>query len=117
MESEFKESIPYWGGDATVKPEQVHGGEVRAIDPATGQAVWMWRAPHPIVASLLTTGGGLVFVGEPTGDFKALNARTGQVLWNFQTGSGIHSGHLQREWKTIHRRCERMGRMDEGVCA
>jgi alcohol dehydrogenase (cytochrome c) len=91
LESDFKESLPYWGGDAQVSPQQVHGGEVRAIDPATGQMVSEWPAPHPIVASLLTTAGGLVFVGEPTGEFKALNARSGAVLWNFQTGSGIHS--------------------------
>jgi alcohol dehydrogenase (cytochrome c) len=89
--SEFREGMPYWGGDATVSKEQVHGGWVKAFDPANGREVWSWRAPHPIVSSLLATAGDLVFVGEPTGEFNALNARSGELLWRFQTGSGIHS--------------------------
>jgi alcohol dehydrogenase (cytochrome c) len=87
----FKESMPYWGGDATVAPEQARGGEVKAIDPASGRVVWEYRSAHPIVASLLSTAGGLVFVGEPSGEFRALDARTGALLWSFRTGSGIHS--------------------------
>ena len=45
----------------------------------------------PICASLLATGGGLVFGGEPGGQFHALNAETGDHLWKFQCGSGHHS--------------------------
>ena len=87
----FHEGMPYWGGDATVAPAQVNGGQVKAFDPASGREVWSWKSRHPIVASLLATAGDLVFVGEPTGEFNALNARTGERLWQFQTGSGIHS--------------------------
>jgi alcohol dehydrogenase (cytochrome c) len=87
---EFYEGMAYWGGDATpIKTEQ--WGEVKAIDPRTGQQVWSWRFDHPIVASVLATAGDLVFAGAPTGEFIALHARTGQELWRFQTGSGIHS--------------------------
>jgi alcohol dehydrogenase (cytochrome c) len=45
----------------------------------------------PMCASVLATGGDLVFAGEPTGEFNALDARTGELLWQFQTGSGHHS--------------------------
>jgi alcohol dehydrogenase (cytochrome c) len=86
----FEESMPYWGGDATVAGHD-QWGQVKAIDPRTGREAWSWRAPHPIVSSVLSTGGGLVFAGEPTGEFHAFDARTGQLLWTFQTGSGIHS--------------------------
>lgn len=89
--SQFLEGMPYWGGDATVAPSQVSGGQVKAFDPSTGREVWSWKSRHPIVASLLATGGDLLFVGEPTGEFSALNASTGERLWQFQTGSGIHS--------------------------
>ena len=34
------------------------------------------------------TAGGLVFRGEPDGNFLALDAKTGQELWRFQTGFG-----------------------------
>ena len=87
--SEFQESLAYWGGEVTLDDEQ--WGHVKAFDPATGREVWRWDAEHPIVASLLTTAGDLVFVGEPNGRFNALHARTGELLWSFQTGSGIHS--------------------------
>jgi alcohol dehydrogenase (cytochrome c) len=42
-------------------------------------------------ASVLATGGDLVFAGAPTGEYNALNARTGELLWQFQCGSGHHS--------------------------
>jgi alcohol dehydrogenase (cytochrome c) len=40
---------------------------------------------------VLTTAGDLAFVGEPTGEFNGFHARTGELLWQFQTGSGHHS--------------------------
>ena len=88
--TEFKEGMPYWGGEASVVGQE-QWGHVKAIDPATGREVWSWRNEHPIVSSVLATGGDLVFVGTPRGTFLALDARTGAVLWEFQTGSGIHS--------------------------
>src|SRR3712207_5616392 len=84
FETPFAESMPYWGGNATVKPEQVRGGGVKAYDPR-GRLVWEWRSRHPIVASTLSTAGGLVFVGDPTGEFIALDARSGRQLWSFRT--------------------------------
>ncbi len=86
---EFREGLYYLGGEAEVKGEQ--WGQVKAIDPITGREAWSWRAPHPMVASILTTAGDLVFTGEPNGYFNAWNARTGEVLWRYQTGNGIHS--------------------------
>lgn len=87
--TEFAEGMPYWGGEVSLDADQA--GHVKAFDPATGREAWRWDAPHPIVASLLTTAGDLVFAGEPSGMLNALDARTGDVLWRFQTGSGIHS--------------------------
>ncbi|MDP9070015.1 MAG: PQQ-dependent dehydrogenase, methanol/ethanol family [Actinomycetota bacterium] len=86
---EFKEGLPYYGGEATT--HQDHWGAVRAFDPATGNRVWEWKNDKPMVASVLATGGDLVFAGEPTGEFNAYDARTGQLLWQHQTGSGHHS--------------------------
>ena len=85
----FRESLYYLGGEATVVGDQA--GYVRAIDPLTGRQAWEWRGPHPMVASTLSTAGDLVFSGEPNGWFDAWNARTGELLWRYQTGNGIHS--------------------------
>jgi alcohol dehydrogenase (cytochrome c) len=87
---EFKESIPYWGAGVAVDLEDF-AGSISAFDPRTGQERWRWRNETPMCASVLSTGGGLVFAGEPTGEFNALDAETGDHLWQFQCGSGHHS--------------------------
>jgi len=87
---EFKESIPYWGAGVAVDLEDM-AGSISAFDPRTGNERWRWSNDIPMCASLLTTGGNLVFGGEPTGEFNALNAETGDLLWQFQCGSGHHS--------------------------
>ncbi len=89
LPNEFRESMPYWGGN--VKVTEKNWGEIKAFDPATGKQVWAWKNEHPMLGSILATAGDLIFTGEPTGEFDAFNARTGELLWQFQTGSGIHS--------------------------
>ena len=41
---------------------------------------------------MLTTGGGLVFNGDPLGIVRAFDADNGKVLWSFNTGSGLRGG-------------------------
>src|SRR5262249_47741678 len=66
-------------------------GHIDAFEPATGRRAWRVDVKHPIQSALLSTAGDLLFMGDPEGYFSALNARTGEKLWSFQTGSG-HSG-------------------------
>jgi alcohol dehydrogenase (cytochrome c) len=40
----------------------------------------------PPPSGLLSTAGGLVFAGTREGYFLALDAKTGKVLWKYQTG-------------------------------
>jgi len=87
---EFKESIPYWGAGVAVDTEDV-SGYLSAIDPATGQERWRFRNQFPMTASVLTTGGGLVFAGDPAGIYRAFNDSSGDLLWSFNCGSGHHS--------------------------
>ncbi|MGV3772721.1 MAG: PQQ-dependent dehydrogenase, methanol/ethanol family [Verrucomicrobiales bacterium] len=85
----FRESMAYWGGQATVGKD--HWGELKAIDPRTGREVWAWKNEHSLVASVLATAGNVIFTGLPSGEAVAFNATNGEKLWGFQTGSGIHS--------------------------
>jgi alcohol dehydrogenase (cytochrome c) len=87
---EFKESIPYWGAGVAVDTEDV-SGYLSAIDPATGQERWRFRNQYPMTASVLATGGDLVFAGDPAGIYRAFNASSGDLLWHFACGSGHHS--------------------------
>ena len=45
----------------------------------------------PNSAGMLATGGGLVFTGQLTGEFIALDQDSGETLWEFKTGSSINS--------------------------
>jgi alcohol dehydrogenase (cytochrome c) len=65
-------------------------GSISAFD-GSGEEKWRWRNELPMCASVLATGGDLVFAGEPSGEFNAIDARTGELRWQFQCGSGHHS--------------------------
>ena len=86
---EFKESIPYWGAAVTTDVDNMKGS-VSAFN-ADGEEVWRWENEIPMCASVLTTAGDLVFAGSPQGLFHALDAKTGEHLWQFNCGSGHHS--------------------------
>ncbi len=89
---EFKEGIPYWGAAVVVDAEDMKGS-ISAFD-TEGKEVWRWESDLPVVASILTTAGGLVFGGTPAGQFVALDAETGELLWKFNCGSGHHSSPM-----------------------
>ncbi|MDE2475131.1 MAG: PQQ-dependent dehydrogenase, methanol/ethanol family [Alphaproteobacteria bacterium] len=81
-------------GGNTVKtkniyPEGEPRGYLKAVDPLTGQAKWQTGFKSPNYSGTLVTAGGLVFTGELTGEFVALDANSGKILWQFQTPSGI----------------------------
>jgi len=87
----------YFGGHFDLDPLEKAQGWVTAIDAATGAVKWKYRSPRPMLASVTTTAGDLVFTGELTGDFLALDAGTGAVLYRFQTGGSMGGGILTYE--------------------
>jgi alcohol dehydrogenase (cytochrome c) len=74
-----------------------HMSEVIAWDPIKQQKAWGKTEELPYPGGMLTTAGGLVFHGDIKGWFKALDARTGQLLWQFNTGSGISAAPMTYE--------------------
>jgi glucose dehydrogenase len=64
-------------------------GHLRAIDPMTGKSKWATPFKSPNWAGTLVTEGGLVFTGQLTGEFIAVDSETGKIVWQFQTPSGI----------------------------
>src|SRR5258708_24510718 len=63
-------------------------GTFTAIDSKTNKIVWQHKTPSRVGGGAMVTAGGLIFRGEPDGNFLALDARTGAELWRFQTGFG-----------------------------
>jgi len=64
-------------------------GEFLAWDPVAAKKVWAIPEDFPVWSGALVTAGDVVFYGTMDGWFKALNAKTGEELWKFKTGSGI----------------------------
>jgi alcohol dehydrogenase (cytochrome c) len=86
----YKKGAAYLGAGFTIKPLYPdYIGALRAIDPVTGKIVWEQKNPAPLWGGVLATAGNLVFTGTPEGYLKAFDAKTGEELWKFQTGSGI----------------------------
>jgi len=82
----------YMGGTVDLDPREKAQGWVTAIDASTGAVKWKYRSPRPMVGAVTTTGGNLVLTGELTGDFLVFDARTGDVLYRFNTGGPIGGG-------------------------
>ncbi len=63
-------------------------GLLVALDGATGKKVWQQKLPYAIAfgSGTTATAGGLLFHGDPDGELQAFNAKTGDKLWEFQTG-------------------------------
>jgi PQQ-dependent dehydrogenase (methanol/ethanol family) len=64
-------------------------GEFAAWDPVARKKVWSIKEKFPAWSGALSTAGDVVFYGTMDRQFKAVDARTGQVLWQHTTGSGI----------------------------
>ena len=81
---------PYLGAEITMYPGRGgHRGGFGAWDPVKAQMMWTIEEPFPVASGALATAGDVVFYGTLEGWFKAVDARTGQMLWRFKTGSGI----------------------------
>ncbi len=86
----YKKGAAYLGAGFTIKPlNDDYIGALRAYDPITGKRVWEVKNKAPLWGGVLATAGNLVFTGTPEGFLKAFNAKTGEELWKFQSGSGV----------------------------
>lgn len=65
---------------------------LQAVDPFTGKRAWTVDYPLPGLGGVLVTAGDLVFNGDSRGLVHAYEAKSGQELWSFNTGSGIRAG-------------------------
>jgi alcohol dehydrogenase (cytochrome c) len=85
--SEWQAGSSYYSGSTRMPPEDSPQKVLRAIDVSTG--VIRWELPQTGPADswggTLATAGGLVFFGEDSGAFMAVDASSGKPLWQFQT--------------------------------
>jgi PQQ-dependent dehydrogenase (methanol/ethanol family) len=66
-----------------------NAGEFMAWDPIGRRKVWTISEKWPVWSGAVATAGGLVFYGNLEGWFKAVDVKSGEVLWQFKCASGI----------------------------
>jgi alcohol dehydrogenase (cytochrome c) len=89
----YKRGLFYLGAEFPTK-EGPGGflGELVAWDPVRNKKAWSIKEDLPFNGGTLSTGGNLVFYGNLHGDFHAINATNGKILWKKNLGSGIGAG-------------------------
>jgi alcohol dehydrogenase (cytochrome c) len=94
---EFRPGEAYFGGGggggARFRPEE-SWGKLIAMTPETGEIKWEHRILSPPWAGALSTAGDLVFSATPSGNFYALDARTGKELWHFNGGDRVFASPI-----------------------
>ena len=86
------QGMHYYGGAVASDPREKSRGWLTAFDASTGKERWKYASPTPLVAGVTATSGGVLFTGDLNNDFLALDAKTGDVLYRFNTGGSIGGG-------------------------
>ena len=81
---------PYVGALVQMKPGPGgNRGELTAWDPIQRRPAWAVKENFPIWSGTGVTAGDVVFYGTMDGWFKAVDARTGDLLWRYKVDSGV----------------------------
>jgi alcohol dehydrogenase (cytochrome c) len=79
------------GGAFKVIEGEEQWGRLAAVNVDTGKMAWKFDTKQPLIGGALATAGNLVFYGEGNGLFRALDARNGKLLWEYQCGAGANA--------------------------
>jgi len=72
-----------------VGSEGANLSELVAWDPVAKKKAWGIKEDLPFLSGTMTTAGNLVFFGNQHGMLKAVDAKSGEILWQFDVGTGI----------------------------
>ena len=95
----YKRGQRYVAGNFSAPIGSPQAGTFTAISGATNRIAWQHRMPYRMGGGggSLVTAGGLVLRGEPDGNLVAVDAKTGAVLWKFETGFGADAPPIAYE--------------------
>jgi alcohol dehydrogenase (cytochrome c) len=84
----------YRGGVINQDPAAKEKGWVTAMNVSTGEVRWKYHSDAPMLANITATAADLVFAGSLMGDFIALDASSGKVLYRHPMGATVAGGIL-----------------------
>lgn len=79
-----------WYLASKVLKSNSYTGGVKAFNATTGELVWTRPQSTPATSGILATAGKMVFSGDAEGYFNAMKDDTGELMWRFNVGTGIH---------------------------
>ena len=85
-DQDWQRGRSWLGGTARLAEGSPNQKYIKALDIQTGRTVWSYAqtGKAQTYSGVLSTDGNLVFFGEDSGAFAALDAETGTPLWHFQ---------------------------------
>jgi len=89
-EASYISGTPYLGAEVRIYAGPGgNRGVFGAWDPVKRAMAWSIRERFPVWSGALATAGDVVFYGTMDGWFKAVDARSGALLWKYKVDSGI----------------------------
>jgi outer membrane protein assembly factor BamB len=82
----------------------IHGGQILALNPATGATEWEWKGPGPGYASpvVIDAGGARHLVTMTNGSIVGVDAKSGKDLWSVPFPDEWHENIATPLWTGTH---------------
>jgi alcohol dehydrogenase (cytochrome c) len=64
-------------------------GRLSAWRTSDMKEVWSWQQRVPFLTGVISTAGGVAFVGDFNRYFRAVDVKTGKVLWQIRLGNTV----------------------------